>query len=520
MTSCPLNHCILVSDFIRSTASRYGSKTALVFEKTKLSYAELDDASNRFANILSTTGFQRGDRAVILAENSPAVVIALFGILKAGGAFSVINPTTKAERLAYIIGHCKAKALISDSTQIEKVLQVIERTPCLQEVWLHQDVPLPPDSSTYSFRSFEDDIANVSLACPNVPCIDLDLAALIYTSGSTGHPKGVMMTHRSIVSAATSINLYLQNTPDDIILDVLPISFDYGLYQIFLAFQAGATVVLERSFNYPYSVIKRLIEEKVTAFPGVPTLFAILFRLKLENYHFPILRYITNTGATLPPSYSEKLQQMFPGVKIFSMYGLTECKRVSYLPPEQLSKRPASVGKAMPNVEVYLVDEQNRLVEPGEIGELVVRGSNVMRGYWDDPDSTAKVLKLGRYPGEQVLYTGDLFRMDAEGYLYFVSRKDDLIKSRGERISPKEIEDVLYNLEGISETKVAGIPDEILGQAIKVVIAVQEGVQLTKEDVIRHCMKYLEDFKVPHQVEFVSALPKTATGKIKLNTPI
>lgn len=508
---------VLVSDFLQSSAQQYANKPALLFEKSKLCYEEVNNAANRFANVLLSSGFQRGDRAVVLLENSPAVVIALFGILKAGGIFSVLNPATKVDRLTYIVDNCQARALVSDFSHAEMALQVKSRMSCLRDIWLCQESGTESGDADYPFRSFEKDIAEASNIYVQVPCIDLDLAALIYTSGSTGFPKGVMMTHRNIVSATTSINTYLMNTSDEIILDVLPLSFGYGLYQIFQAFQVGAAVVIERSFQYPYSVIGRMIEEKVTALPGVPTLWALLFRLKIEQYQFPNLRYITNAGAALPPSFSNKLQQLFPGVKIFSMYGLTECQRVSYLNPNELSKRPTSAGKAMPNVEVYVVDEQGQPVQSGEVGELVVRGSNVMRGYWGDPDSTAKVLKPGRYPGEQVLCTGDLFRMDDEGYLYYVSRKDDVIKSRGERISPKEIEDVLYGLEGISEAKVVGVPDEMLGLAIKAVVVVREDVELLESDILKHCLKHLEDYKVPHKVEFVSALPRTASGKIKLS---
>jgi len=507
----------LITDLLRNSACRYPDKPALVFGDVRLTYSEIEQATNRFANVLLRSGFQRADRAVILLENSPAVVIAMLGAVKAGGVFSIVNPTTKAKRLAYIVDNCQARVLISDYSHTEMVQHIRTQSPCLQRVWLSKDSGQESDLAGPLFSSFEKDIAQASPVCPRPSCIDLDMAALIYTSGSTGRPKGVMLTHLNMVSATTSINTYLENTPDDIILNILPLSFDYGLYQILLAFQVGATVLLERSFGYPYSVIGRMIKEHVTGLPGAPTLFALLFRLNLGNHRFPALRYITNTGAALPPSFGRKLQELFPGVKIYSMYGLTECKRVSYLPPEELPRRPTSVGRAMPNVEVYIVDEQGNPVRPSQVGELVVRGSNVMRGYWGDQEGTAKVLRPGRYLGERELYTGDLFRMDEEGYLYFVARKDDMIKSRGELVSPKEIEDVLYELEGISEAKVVGVPDEVLGQAIKAVVTLHPGVSLSRRDILQHCAHHLESFKVPNIVKLVSALPKTASGKIALS---
>ena len=266
-----------------------------------------------------------------------------------------------------------------------------------------------------------------------------------------------MLTHLNIVSAATSITTYLENTPDDIIINLLPLSFDYGLYQVLMAFKVGGTIVLERSFTYPHTVIETIIREKVTGLPIVPTISAVLLQLDLSPYKFPDLRYISNTAAALPTHHIIRLRELFPHVRIYSMYGLTECKRVSYLPPDQIDIRPTSVGRGMPNEEVYIVDEKGQRVPPGVVGELVVRGSNVMKGYWELPEETEEKLKPGPFPGEKVLYTGDLFRMDEEGYLYFFGRKDDIIKTRGEKVSPKEVEDVLYSLPGIAEAAVIGV---------------------------------------------------------------
>jgi acyl-CoA synthetase (AMP-forming)/AMP-acid ligase II len=352
---------------------------------------------------------------------------------------------------------------------------------------------------------------------PSQRCIDLDLASLIYTSGTTGNPKGVMLTHLNMVSAATSIIKYLENRTSDIILNTLPLSFDYGLYQILMAFKFGGTVILEKSFIFPYEIINSVIKNNVTGWPMVPTIVAILLTLKnLSKYDFPNLRYITSTGQALPPNHIKRLQEIFPKVQIFSMYGLTECKRVAFLPPEELVRIPSSVGKAIPNTETFIIDEKGKeITEPGRVGELVVRGSTVMKGYWGLPEETAKRLHQGKYPGENFLYTGDLFQKDEGGYLYFVGRKDDMFKSSGELVSPKEIENVLYKIEDVLEAAIIGTEDEILGMAIKAFVVLKQESAMTREDIIQFCTTHLESFMVPKYIVFQESLPRTSSGKIQ-----
>jgi acyl-CoA synthetase (AMP-forming)/AMP-acid ligase II len=237
----------------------------------------------------------------------------------------------------------------------------------------------------------------------------------------------------------------------------------------------------------------------------------------LERYDLSRLRYLTNTAAALPVDHIARLRAAFPGVTLYSMYGLTECKRVSYLPPAELDRRPDSVGIPIPNTEVWVVDEAGALLPPGAVGELVVRGAHVMRGYWNNPEATARTFRPGRFPGELVLYTGDLFRMDEDGFMYFVGRKDDIIKCRGEKVSPREVENALYALPAIAEAAVIGVPDEVLGEAVRAVIVPVEGAALTEREVIAHCRRRLEDYMVPSQIEFRDALPKTSSGKIAKN---
>jgi len=293
-------------------------------------------------------------------------------------------------------------------------------------------------------------------------------------------------------------------------------SSSYGLLQVLVPFRTGGRVIMERGIGYPYEIIKRIKEEKVTGFAGAPTVFAIILKLEgLKPEDFSFLRYVTNAAAAMPAMFIPRLRKLFPNTKIFLMHGATECLRTTYLPPDEIESRPTSVGYGMPNVELWVEDSEGRRLPPGEIGEMVVRGSNVMVGYWNDPEGTARALKPGRYPWEKVFRTKDLFSMDDSGYFYFVARSDELIKSRGEKVSPIEVEDALYGLDAVHETRVIGVPDDVYGQAIKAEIVLKEGRTLTVQEVKAHCRKHLEDFKVPQIVEFVAELPKTAGGKIK-----
>ena len=439
---------------------------------------------------------------------------AIFAVLKARGVFVLVNPTTKQEKLAYILNNCRATILITTQALLPTALASANEAPSATVI-----VSGTPARSEFASPAgkaviwMQDSMAGQPEKSISQKNIDIDLAALIYTSGSTGNAKGVMLTHLNILSAATSITTYLENTSDDVILNVLPLSFDYGLYQLLMAFKIGGTLVLERSFTYPREILNLVAREHVTGFPIVPTISAILLQMDLASYHLHSLRYITNTAAALPVEHIRRLRQAFPAVKIFSMYGLTECKRVSYLPPEQLDGRPGSVGQGMPNEEVYIVDERGQRVGPNVVGELVIRGANVMKGYWELPEETARMLRPGPIIGENVLYSGDLFRADEEGYLYFVGRKDDIIKTRGEKVSPREVENVLYSHPKIAEAAVIGVQDDVLGNAICAFVSLKPNQKLSEIELRAFCADRLEDFMVPKFVRFQD-LPKSANGKI------
>ena len=505
-----------VEEFLEQSAGRYPDKTALICGNERLTYATIEARCNQLANVLLSAGLDRWDRVAIYTENSPETALGIFGTLKAGGVFLVINPTTKIEKLAYILNNCRASVLVTTGKKLKEIGGLWPKTPYLRTVIAAGAGDSGAvDVGDKKLILLEQAVAAASSQRPPKRCIDIDLAALIYTSGSTGKPKGVMVTHLNIVSAATSITTYLENTPDDIIINLLPLAFDYGLYQLLMAFKVGATLVLERGFTYPFAVIETMLRERVTGLPLVPTISSLLLQMDLGQHQFPRLRYITNTAAALPTEHIRKLRAVFPHVRIFSMYGLTECKRVSYLPPGQLDIRPRSVGRGMPNEEVFIVDEAGKRLGPGETGELVVRGANVMKGYWELPEETSQMLRDGGFPWpEKVLYTGDLFTSDEEGYLYWMGRKDDIIKTRGEKVSPREVEDVLYSMPQISDAAVVGVPDELLGSAIKAFVTLKPGATLNEQDVLRYCKDRLEDFMVPKAVEIRAALPATSTGKI------
>ena len=512
----------LVHDWLSRSARRFPEKTALICGQQRWSYRQIDQRTDHLACALMDAGVQRHDRVVVLLDNSAETVISIYGILKAGAVFTVLAGSIKGAKLRYILKNSGANVLITHTSKARVVEDALsDGSNQCKVIWVGPAENTPGGSSESSLRwdelfsEYTDEPTSEEKKSRLPRCIDVDLATLIYTSGSTGEPKGVMSTHHNMVSAARSIIQYIGNNEDDIILDVLPLSFDYGLYQVIMAFMFGGTVVLEKSFLYLHSILDRLVQEKVTGFPIVPTVVAMLLKLQdLKKYDLSSLRYMTNTGAALPVEHIRRLRNLFPEVTMVSMFGLTECKRVCYLPPEELDRITSSVGKAMPNCEVFVVDEEGKEVAPGETGELIIRGSNVMQGYWADPVLTAKAYKDGPYPSGRILYSGDYFRRDEQGFLYFLGRKDDMIKSKGERISAKEVENNIHGMEGVTEVAVIGLPDEIFGQVIKAYIVPAQDAELTDKQVLKYCSEHMETFMVPKYVEFMESLPKTPNGKI------
>jgi amino acid adenylation domain-containing protein len=512
----------LVHEWLRRSARRFPDKEALICGKRRLSYGVLDRSSDHLAAALNDIQVRRHDRVVILLDDSSESVISLYGILKAGGVFIILAGSVKGAKLRYIMENSEADVLITHTSKAGVVVDALSRIRRdIRIIWVGPKSRIPNKFTKSSeswdeiFSSFGSTVENTQKNNQPSLSIDVDLAALIYTSGSTGEPKGVMCTHHNMVSAARSIIQYIENNQNDIILNSLPLSYGYGLYQVIMAFMFGGTVILEPSFIYLHNILSRIAEEKVTGFPIVPTMAAMLLKMcNPGEYDISSLRYLTSAGAALPVEHIRSLQKLMPHIRIFSMYGLTECIRVSYLSPDELGTKPASVGKAMPNCEVFIVDRDGSEVTSGRTGELVIRGSNVTQGYWKDPDLTSKTYRHSRYPAERVLYSGDYFRKDDSGFLYFLGRQDDMIKSRGERINAGEIENTLCALDGVAEAGVIGVPDVILGQAVKAYVIVVPSCGLTEKEVMKYCVANMETFMVPKYIEFVDKLPVTANGKI------
>ncbi len=519
---------MLLDQLIEESARRWPERTALVCNGQRLTYAELERTANRFARGMHALGVRRGDRVALCLDNSVEHVVGLCGVWKAGATAMLVNATTKSDKLAHLLNDADAACLIVSGTKLDAVADVLGRAPSLRSLVIAGDAA-PGDGMdsarlqeafTGPAARFEKLASDGDVTPPKKTHIDQDLALLLYTSGSTGTPKGVMHTHQSVRAVTASIAAYLELEHEDVVLQVLPLSFGYGLTQLLTTFAVGATLVLERSFAFPQVILQRLAAEKATTFAMVPTIAQLLTSTDLSSHNLSALKRLTNAGAALPPTLAKRLREKLPQARLFPMYGQTECIRVTYLPPEEVESRPGSVGRGMPNQELWLVDEEGRRLPPGSTGELVVRGAHVMRGYWKLTEATDEKLRPGPFPGERVLYTGDLFQMDADGWLTFIARKDDIIKTRGEKVSPKEVENVLYALPGVAEAAVVGIPDELLGQAVKAWVALRDDpgadgeARLDVKAVQRHCAAHLEDFAVPKHIEIVSELPKNQNGKI------
>ncbi|WP_378942209.1 class I adenylate-forming enzyme family protein [Mesorhizobium sp. ANAO-SY3R2] len=496
-----------VETFLKRSAAATLGKSAVVAGEERLSYADFDDRSSRLASVLLARGVQRGDRVVVFMENVLEAAIAIFAVLKAGCTFCPVNPAQKADGLGFVLTDCRPRAVLTQTKFLGVCGAACQDLPDLPLVIAAGPTGALPDG----ILSFDDCLAEAAMPLPDAGS-DGELAMIIYTSGSTGRPKGVMMTHASMDAASGAIAGYLDNTQRDVVLCALPLSFTYGLYQLLVAVRVGATLVLERNFAFPHAVLDKARAEGVTGLPLVPTIAAMLLAMK-DVEPLPGLRYITNAAAPLPPAHIEGLRALFPGVKFYSMYGLTECARATFLPPEELDGRPGSVGKAIPGTEVIVLDEVGQPAGSEVVGELVVRGPHLMRGYWENPEATDAVLRPGPIPGERQLHTGDLFRTDADGFLYFVGRKDDMLKIRGEKVAPRQVEAVLCDCPGVAEAVVVGRPNPILGLVLHALIVATEPVP-TEREILRHCARVLPDFMVPKTIEFRVELPKTASGKV------
>lgn len=506
----------LLHDFLAHTAVVTPDAIACVAGGRSWRYAELDDAALRLARRLQDAGVARGDRVVIFAENGWPAIVSIYGTLRAGGAFVVVNPQTKADKLAYVLRDSGARALVASAMLAPVFVPAVGASPqltCVLVAGLPEAGGLPELPQA---QSFERVLVEMPAAPSESGVIPIDLAAIIYTSGTTGEPNGVMMSHQAMAFLSGSLLEYLGLTSADRILNVLPLAFGYGLYQLLCSVRVGASVVLGQSFAFPGQVLEAIRAEQATVFPGVPTMFkTIVGAHERAPLAFPSVRIVTNAAAALSPALFPALQTIFPNARLFPMYGLTECQRVCYLDPSLLAHKPGSVGKAIPGTEAFLRTVDGGPVATGQRGVLHVRGPHVMMGYWNRPEETARMLLPGPYPGERTLCTHDWFKTDDEGYLTFLGRSDDIIKTRGEKVSPVDVENCLHGIPGVREAAVVGIADEALGEAVCAYVALVDDSRLTEREIKRHCLARLESFLVPKEVRFVAELPKTSSGKIR-----
>jgi acyl-CoA ligase (AMP-forming) (exosortase A-associated) len=492
---------------------------ALAYRDHSLSYGTLAESVSQAARAILGLGLACHERVAVYLEKRPETVIAMFGAAAAGGVFVPVNPLLKPEQVAYILKDCNVRILVTSAERLKLLAPVLPECHDLDAVIAVGGASKTGPIDGLSVVAWEDALVSAGKSGPH-RVIDADMAAILYTSGSTGKPKGVVLSHLNMVAGAKSVSQYLENRAGDRILSALPLSFDAGFSQLTTAFHAGASVTL---INYllPRDIITAVEQGRITGLTAVPPLWIQLAQLKWPEAARNSLRYIANTGGRMPKATLDALRAALPNTLVFLMYGLTESFRSTFLPPSELDRRPDSIGKAIPNAEVLVVREDGTPCAPGEPGELVHRGALVSLGYWNDPEKTAERFKAvpgqpqGLVMPEIAVWSGDTVRVDEDGFFYFISRRDEMIKTSGYRVSPTEVEEVIYATGLVGESAALGIPHPVLGQAIVVVATARDGVRLDTEALLAQCRQRLPAFMVPALVKArEGSLPRNPNGKI------
>ncbi|MBV5310446.1 acyl-CoA ligase (AMP-forming), exosortase A system-associated [Chromatium okenii] len=511
----------LIHELLIHQAQRTPANAALRASGIEWSYQALADAVHNAAAHYLALGLERGERIAVYLEKRPETVIALFAAAAAGGVFVPINPLLKPEQVAHILMDCNVRILVTSAERLTLLQTVLNQCTVLQTVLIVGDkIPVdPPLFKKWQLFSYSLSLENGALKrCHRV--IDGDVAAILYTSGSTGRPKGVVLSHRNLVAGAVSVASYLENRADDRILSVLPLSFDYGLSQLTTAFRVGACAVL-MNYLLPRDVIRAVIKERITGLAAVPPLWIQLAELEWPAAIGEHLRYFTNSGGAMPSATLANLRAKLPQTKPFLMYGLTEAFRSTYLPPEEIDRRPGSMGQAIPNAEIMVVREDGSPCAAGEPGELVHRGVHVALGYWNDAEKTAERFKPA--PGQSAelplteiaVWSGDTVTRDADGYLYFVGRRDEMIKTSGYRVSPTEVEEVIYATGLVAEVAALGVAHSVLGQAVVLVVYAPAANADLSAELLAACQAQLPTFMQPARIiVHAEPLPRNPNGKI------
>ena len=517
-----MSESTLLNEMICRTAGRNPQAAALSDGPMTLCYSRLDSAVVAFANALLALGLERGERVAIYLEKRFETVIASFGAPAAGAVFVPLNPLLKADQVAFIMRDCGVRVLVTSPERCALLRPQLAACSSLRHVVLTGDAPasLIPGLELHRWQCLLDAPARAGHRV-----IDTDMAAILYTSGSTGAPKGVVLSHRNMVAGAKSVASYLQNNERDVLLATLPLSFDAGFSQLTTAFHSGARVVL---LNYlmPRDVLKAMAHEGVTGITAVPPLYIQLAPLEWPASINQQLRYFANTGGRMPRDTLDLLRRRVPAAEPFLMYGLTEAFRSTYLPPAEVDRRPDSIGKAIPNAEILVLREDGSACAVDEPGELVHRGALVGLGYWNDAEKTAERYKLlpagsaGRESGlqlpEYAVFSGDTVRRDAEGFFYFIGRRDEMMKTSGYRVSPTEVEEILYSTQLVGECVAFGVQHATLGQSIQVIATAPVGVaELDVSALHAQCRQRMPAYMVPTGIEVQSGpLPRNPNGKI------
>lgn len=480
---------------------------ALVDGTRRVSYEALWNKARALAGFMNEVGVKPGDRVALLMGNSVEYVAAYYAVLLHGAVVVALNTAAKSRDVLNWLTHSGAALLITDADYPEYAV-LREHIAVGLPVIVHRGEVDAAEKNTHAWEeavSFPGRLDSLGRIQPDEP------AAIIYTSGTTGNPKGVGLSHRNLYSNVRSILEYLNLRADDSIVNVLPFFYSYGNSILHTHLAAGGRVVLEKSMMYPAQVLKRMTEERATGFSGVPSTYSILLnRVDLAQFDLSSLRYMTQAGGPMAPADVRRLTSLLPSVKFFVMYGQTEASaRLSYLPPERLFDKLGSIGVPIPRVRIEIHDADGNVLPANEVGELCATGENIMRGYWNAPDLTSRVVRDGW------LCTGDLAYQDEDGFLYIVGRASDMIKSGAHRISPKDIEEVVLEVDGVAEVVAVGVPDELLGQVIKLIVVKRPGTELDGTTIQRHCKQNLAAYKIPKLIEFADTIPRTSSGKVQ-----
>ncbi|MGE5522217.1 MAG: acyl-CoA ligase (AMP-forming), exosortase A system-associated [Rhodospirillaceae bacterium] len=509
----------LLHDLLEHAARTSPRAEALNYQRRTLTYAALAEEVRKCADAYLALGIGRGERVALYLEKRFETVIGIFGAAAAGAVFVPINPLLKPEQVAYILNDCSVRVLVTSSARLQLLAPILCRCSDLRAVLVADGPEKMPGIAGIPAVSWQDALEMKSEVSPH-RTIDTDMVAILYTSGSTGKPKGVVLSHRNMVAGARSVAQYLENRPTDRILAALPLSFDAGFSQLTTAFHAGARVTL---LNYllPRDVLDAVVDERITGLTAVPPLWIQLAQLDWPASVTDHLRYIANTGGRMPRPTLDRLRAALPKTAPFLMYGLTESFRSTFLPPAEIDRRPDSIGKAIPNAEVLVVREDGSPCAAGEPGELVHRGALVSMGYWNDPHKTAERFKpVPNHPKELVMpeiavWSGDTVMRDEEGFLYFIGRRDEMIKTSGYRVSPTEVEEVVYATGMVSEVAAVGVPHPVLGEAIVLVTASRDGRDIDGGALLAECRARLPAYMVPATVKsWKGSLPRNPNGKI------